>query len=215
MKQYDVIPYYGDHWGLPVLAFDKLDGSNLRFEYSRKRGFYKFGTRNCMIDASHEQFGAAVPAFLEKYADGLDAVFRSRDYRDAQSVVCFAEWCGPGSAFGQHVAGGPMDIVLFDVSVHKRGLVHPRTFVRDFGHLGVPRVVYEGPLGRELVARVKANEFGLSEGVICKGQVRAKRDREQLYYCKIKTDEWFTRLRSSDRRAYEAELAQAGDTALS
>lgn len=30
MKQYDHIEYYGNHWGIPVIAFDKLDGSNLR-----------------------------------------------------------------------------------------------------------------------------------------------------------------------------------------
>lgn len=215
MKQYDTIPYYGDHWGARVLAFDKLDGSNLRFEYSRKRGFYKFGTRNCMIDASHEQFGAAVGVFLEKYADGVAAVMGSKAYRDALSCVCFAEWVGARSAFGQHVPGDSMDAVLFDVSVHKRGLVHPRTFVDDFGHLGVPRVVYDGPLSEHLVTRVKVNEFGLSEGVICKGVVSTRKDRRALYYCKIKTNEWFARLRSADRGAYEAELAQEGERALS
>jgi hypothetical protein len=31
MKHYDSIEYYGDNWGLPIIAFDKLDGSNLRF----------------------------------------------------------------------------------------------------------------------------------------------------------------------------------------
>ena len=45
MKQYETIPYYGDYLGPDIIAFDKIDGSNLRFEWSRKRGFYKFGTR--------------------------------------------------------------------------------------------------------------------------------------------------------------------------
>ena len=46
MKSYDKIP----HWnkailGEPTIAFLKNDGSNLRFEFSKKRGeFYKFGT---------------------------------------------------------------------------------------------------------------------------------------------------------------------------
>lgn len=30
MKQYDSIEYYGDNWGIPIIAFDKLDGSNIR-----------------------------------------------------------------------------------------------------------------------------------------------------------------------------------------
>jgi hypothetical protein len=32
------------------LAFDKLDGSNMRFEWSPKRGWYKFGSRGQLID---------------------------------------------------------------------------------------------------------------------------------------------------------------------
>ena len=67
MKQYETIPYYGDNLGTEIIAFDKLDGSNLRFEYSKKRGFYKAGTRKMMIDSSHETFGFAVNLFLEKY----------------------------------------------------------------------------------------------------------------------------------------------------
>lgn len=67
MKHYPKIEYYNK--GLinsPVIAFDKLDGSNLRFEWSRKRGFYKYGTRKVMIDTKDEQFGKAIPLFLDK-----------------------------------------------------------------------------------------------------------------------------------------------------
>ena len=31
MKLYPTINYYGDYWDLPVIGFDKLDGSNLMF----------------------------------------------------------------------------------------------------------------------------------------------------------------------------------------
>jgi len=44
MKSYPSIP--GKHTnGIPLTVFDKLDGSNIRAEWSKKRGFYKFGTR--------------------------------------------------------------------------------------------------------------------------------------------------------------------------
>lgn len=39
-------------WGQHCIAFDKLDGSNLRFEWNKKQGWYKFGTRNRMFDRS-------------------------------------------------------------------------------------------------------------------------------------------------------------------
>lgn len=214
MKSYDSIEYYGKHWGLPVLAFDKLDGSNLRFEYSHKRGFYKFGSRKMMIDSNHEQFGFAVRLFLEKYADWLSSVFTDKQYRNVQSFVCFAELIGTQSAFGQHnYDSDTFDIVLFDVNAHKRGLLPPKEFVDSFGHLGIPEVVYEGNLNKELVQAVKRNEFNLTEGVICKGMVQTKKST-QPYYCKIKTDDWFERLKTKDPYLYASELKDEARTSL-
>ena len=211
MKSYSTIEYYGDHWGLPIIAFDKMDGSNLRFEWSKKRGLYKFGSRNVMIDEKHEQFGRGVQIFREKYEDGLAKVFSTKAYRDVLSFVCYGEFIGKNSSFGQHdYENDKFDVVLFDIDRYKKGYIPPREFVDDFGHLGIPDVVYTGNLNRELVARVKANEFGLSEGVICKGKTSTKAGKDSLYYCKIKTDEWFDRLRAKgDSRMLSDELAQA------
>jgi len=44
-----------DYWnkgkfGEYSYSFIKYDGSNLRFCWNRKRGWYKFGSRNVMID---------------------------------------------------------------------------------------------------------------------------------------------------------------------
>lgn len=207
MKQYDSIEYYGDYWGIPIIAFDKLDGSNIRLEFSRKRGFYKFGTRNVMIDRNTENFGKSIDIFLNKYGDGLEKVFTSKKYRDILSFVCFAEFIGKDSAFGQHNWDGEFDTVLFDISAYKKGLIPPKPFVDDFGHLGIPRVVYEGNLNREFISDVKSNKFNLTEGVICKGKV-GKKKSEQLYYCKIKTNDWFDRLRNKDEELYNEEIKQ-------
>lgn len=209
MKQYDTIDYYGDHWSLPVLAFDKLDGSNIRVEYSHKRGFYKFGTRKQMIDRSSDPFGFAVDLFMNKYNESLSSIFRGRDYRNIQSFVCFAELVGTKSAFGMHdFNNDKFDIVLIDIDQYKKGLVTPRQFVKDFQSTGIPNVVYEGNLNREFVARVKNNEFGLAEGVICKGQIKTKKGVPQLYYCKIKTNDWFNRLRTKSPEMFELEIKQ-------
>lgn len=208
MKQYDTIEYYGDNWGLPIIAFDKLDGSNLRFEYSKKRGFYKFGSRNVLIDETHD-LGPGIKLFKDKYEEGLDKIFRSKDYRDIQSFVCFAEFIGSRSCFGQHdFANDKFDIILFDVDQYKHGFVPPRRFVKDFGHLGIPNVIYEGNLNRELVKDIKENKYELQEGIICKGIVKTRKGVDQLYYCKIKTNDWFNRLRGVDLEAYNLEMKQ-------
>ena len=213
MKAYDSIEYYGDHWGLPITAFDKLDGSNLRFEWSPKRGFYKFGSRNVMIDESNEQFGFAINIFKEKYEKGLTDLFRSKDYRNTLSFTCFAELIGQKSAFGQHeFETDQFDVVLFDVFGYKKGFVPPKQFVKDFSDLGIPRVVYEGNLNKEFVQQIKSNEFGLAEGVICKGVIKTKKGNDNLYYCKIKTDDWFERLRNRLPKQFEDEMKQAGKT---
>jgi hypothetical protein len=206
MKQYDSIDYFGDHWGLPVIAFDKLDGSNLRFEYSHKRGFYKFGTRKQMIDETSE-FGFAIDLFLKKYSEPLTRIFKSKEYRNVLSFVCYAELVGTKSAFGQHNFGNDkFDIVLFDVDQYKKGFVPPKEFVKNFSEVGIPRIVYEGNLNKEFIERVKQNEFDLTEGVICKGQTLTRKGRPELYYCKIKTNDWFERLRMKDILYYNKEF---------
>lgn len=209
MKAYDSIEYYGDYWGLPIVAFDKLDGSNIRCEFSQKRGFYKFGTRRVMMDRTNEDFGFSIDLFLNKYGEGLEKIFKSKEYRSIQSFVCFAELVGKKSAFGQHAFGDDeFDIVLFDVNAYKKGFIPPKQFVKDFGTLGIPRVVYEGNLNHDLVKDIKENKYGLSEGVICKGVIKTKKS-QGLYYCKIKTNDWLERLRSKDIELYNEEIKQA------
>ena len=206
MKSYPSLNYYGDYWSLPVIAFDKLDGSNLRFEYSKKKGFYKFGTRNVMIDEKNEQFGKAIPIFLNKYADELGKIFNSKAYRNHLSFVCFAEFLGENSEYGRHQEEDNFDVVLFDVNVYKKGFVKPKDFVNDFGHLHVPKIVYQGNLNKDFVEDVKQNKFDLKEGVIAKGVVGTKKS-EQIYYCKIKTNQWLENLKSKyGEKALQEEL---------
>lgn len=207
MKQYDHMDYFGDHWGLPIYAFDKLDGSNIRIEYSHKRGFYKFGTRKQMINEKTEHFGFTVNLFLEKYNESLSKIFSSKQYRNVLSFVCYAELVGTNSAFGQHdFLNDKFDIILFDIDQYKKGFVPPKQFIDDFGNTGIPRVVYTGNLNKEFVERVKVNEFRLSEGVVCKGQIKTRKGVPQLYYCKIKTNDWFERLRLKDALLFENEI---------
>lgn len=208
MKAYDTIEYYGDNWGLPIIAFDKLDGSNLRFEYSKKRGFYKFGSRNVLIDETHD-LGKGIQVFLDKYNEPLNKLFRTKDYRDEQSIVCYGEFIGKNSHFGQHdLANDVFDVVLFDVELHRQGLIPPRQFVKDFEKYGTPTVVYEGNLNRELVKDIKDNKYNLTEGVICKGVIKGRKDQNNLYYCKIKTNDWFDRLRGLSPEMYALEMKQ-------
>jgi hypothetical protein len=196
MKQYPSIEYWNKGiFGSNVWAFDKLDGSNIRFEWSRKRGWYKFGTRKTMIDEKNEQFGQSITMFLEKYSD-MDKVFYQKEYRNSQNFVAFCEWYGQNSFAGRHEPDDKMDIVLFDVCEYKKGFIHPQQFIDHFGHLGIPKVVYEGVYDEEFINSVKMGKYPLSEGVIAKG-VRKTKGNELTWMVKIKTNEWLNKLKNN------------------
>lgn len=196
MKSYPHIEYYpkgimNEH----IIAFDKLDGSNIRCEFSRKRGFYKFGTKKCIIDESNEQFGKAITIFKEKYNEDLSRIFYSKDYRNFLSIVVFSEYFGENSFAGQHQPDDNMDMVLFDVDLYKKGLLKPNDFVKDFGHLHIPNIIYEGNLNKEFINNVKNNVYGLKEGVMCKGYRKTK-GQDIVWMVKVKTHDWLDKLKN-------------------
>ena len=80
MKQYPKIPHwYKIHFGGDCVAFYKEDGTNMRFEWSKKRNkWYKFGTRNNVITLNDEIYGQGIEIFLEKYSEKLIDVFHTR-----------------------------------------------------------------------------------------------------------------------------------------
>lgn len=188
MKAYPSIPHYNKgYFGEPCYAFEKLDGSNIRAEWSRKSGWNKFGSRSQMIDASHDQFGEAVRLFEKKYASDLAKVFK-RCYREVDNFVVFLEYFGPNSFAGVHDPNDKMDLILFDVNKFKQGLIPPKEFVNKFGHLHIPRIIYQGNYNQELIWNVQDSD--LNEGVVCKG-VRKK----LIWMAKIKTRYWLNRLK--------------------
>ncbi len=198
MKQYDHIDYCNTKRLLnkPIYAFDKLDGSNLRFEWSKKRGWYKFGSRRQMIDTNHEQFGEGVTMFLDEYGDGLDTIFRrNKNYRNFKNFIVFAEYYGPNSFAGFHQPDDKMKLTLFDVNPIGKGFIEPKEFVDNFGHLGIPEIIHIGDMTNEFVNDVKQNKFNLVEGVVCKATKKEKGNR--IWMTKVKTDEWMKKIKTN------------------
>jgi hypothetical protein len=190
MKQYPPIPgSTGTEFReIPdAYVFDKLDGSNLRFEWSRKRGWYKFGTRHRMFDGSDPQFGPALPLFMETLADGCADVAKGERW---ESAVFFAEYHGPNSFAGFHPDPPElMHLDLIDVSPHRHGILPPREFLDLFEHL--PHAAFLGRFNwtRGFVERVWRGELeGVTlEGVIGKSGGGRSHD---LVMAKAKTKAW-------------------------
>lgn len=193
MKSYPSIPGpAAAPFGRPCVAFLKYDGSNLRWEWTRKRGFCKCGSRTRLFDASDAQFGEAVRVFQESYAGPMEKAL-SDDFPGVETATFFTEFFGPSSFAGTHKEGEAKELRLFDVQIHRKGILGPKEFVRRFG--GLPfaaEIVYEGNFNKDFVARVRAGEFGPPgcEGVVAKGG-----DGHSLWMAKAKSESYLAKLR--------------------
>jgi hypothetical protein len=184
-------------------VFVKYDGSNIRAEWSKKRGWYKFGTRNELLDRTNPIFGPAVDLFLEKYGDSLPLVFKKeKEFRNCDNIIVFSEWFGAKSFAGMHKPDDPKNIVLFDVNPIKKGFLCAKDFLKFFGHLDVVELLAMRRFGNLLVKEVREGAFGCSskyeirneipEGVVCKGGSGHK-----LWMAKIKTQQYYDKLKET------------------
>jgi hypothetical protein len=186
VKEYPTIEHADRGNGQHCFAFVKYDGSNLRFEWSPKRGWYKSGTRTRLFDATDDVFGEAVVLFYEKVGPEVLAVCRDHLPRKQrlEQVVPFVEFFGPSSFAGVHVPGESKELRLIDLVVNRQGFLDADEFVEWFGALPfAAQVVYEGRLTGDFIRDVKTGLYGVAEGVVCKGG-----HRHQRWMLKIKTD---------------------------
>lgn len=176
----------------PVHIFDKLDGSNIRAEWSKKRGFYKFGTRKQMIDENHKQFGESVTLIRNKYEDDLAKIFRAQRY---ESAVSFFEFLGPNSFAGHHL-DEPHDVTLFEVSPHKQNMLAPKEYLKLFGDLDIAQCLHVGKINKPIIEQIHEGTFpGMTfEGVVCKAKIGKKFTPLQMF--KVKNFAWYLKLKT-------------------
>lgn len=189
---------------VPIWAFDKLDGSQIRAEWTPKSGLDNFCSRKRTLEASHPHLGEAIALIRDKYEAEVTRVLKSRKVR---SAVLFLEFFGPGSFAGRHVEE-PHDVVLLDVATFGRGIMPPDEFLATFGHLHTAKLLYRGQVDRDFVTAVRAGSLpGLTgEGVVCKS---TQLEKQVPVMFKIKTRTWLDRVRDlcAGDDALFAELA--------
>jgi hypothetical protein len=166
-------------------VFDKIDGSCLRFEWSAKRGFYKFGTRTRLFDGTDPDFGSAVDIFIDQFADPLSVFAKKARWK---GCTAYAEFHGPNSFAGLHDPEDVKQLTLIDMDIYKQGLMDPRDFV-ELG-LIVPIARYFGCIKwtRGFVAEIREGGGDIVptfEGVVGKAKTGRKR-----IMAKAKTQAW-------------------------
>lgn len=190
MNQYPSIPKEVQK-GLSIYSFNKIDGSQIRSEYTRKTGFSKFGSRGRLLGSDQEFISEGKDLFLNKYARDLIERFKQNNIEKA---VVFSEFFGEHSFVGTHQAE-PHDVVIFDIHIYKRGLLPPKEYLELMEGLEIAPLLYHGPCSAEFIESVRNSTLegmGL-EGVVCKAKNPKNAGLPIMF--KIKSQAWLDRLK--------------------
>lgn len=181
MKTYKSIPstYNIDKIKGPLYIFNKYDGSNIRAEWSKKQGWYKFGTRHQLMDHNTPIFGSAIDLFLNKYGDSVPTAICEL-YKKTERFTVYAEWFGAESFAGQHKPDDPKNIIIFDINLHKQGMISPRDFIRLYKYFDIAKGFGTYAFDEDMMESIRKEERWVDmfvsapirnkifEGVICK-----------------------------------------------
>lgn len=170
-------------------VFDKLDGSSMRSEWNRKRGWYKHGRRKGLLDDSNPALTVVPELFEATLAEPLERL--AKDNRWAHLVVFYEFW-GPESLAGQHGENDPKRLTLFDAAVDKKGFLGPAEFRKTFEDV-VDSARFLGRVNwtRGYVEQVRQNEV---EGITFEGVVAKAGLKHDIVRAKAKTQSWIDRV---------------------
>lgn len=179
------------------IVFDKVDGTNLHWDWDGDFGWHAFGTRrdsyNLLpegigeFEKDHANLRGAAKVFEQTLAPAAAEVLQKLSIRQA---VLFTEYVGPGSFAGSHRPDEAKRLVLFDVSLDSQ-MLGPEEFVDRFGHLDIPRILYRGKFKGQLLEEIYQGKYDVPEGVVVKGG-----SGDGLWMAKVKTRAYEERLKS-------------------
>lgn len=194
MIQYPSIPSWREvELDRECIPFYKYDGSNLRWEWSPKKGWYKFGTRTRLFDKTTELYNQAIPLFIDEgIGDIVVSRVRELHKKNPQRIVAFTEFFGQNSFAGSHLMDDFKYLKLFDVHIFGEGLLPAKTFCELFDPYLCTALVYVTPeepviFSQEFINRIRLDNTGrFIEGVVCKGNGWMAKVKTEAYLSKLK-----------------------------
>ena len=185
-------------------VFDKLDGNNIRAEWSRKQGWHKFGTRTGRIDHTDKVLGGVLAVFMAQQSEALTKMARDERW---ERVTVFGEYYGAQTFVGIHQPDDvdPKHYTVFDICLGthpQEKILGPKQFLKlaDKYQFGIPR--YHGQFNwtRGFMTEVWEGRIDCAfEGVVGKSM-----ERDELVLVKAKTQGWIAKVRAQ----YTAEEAE-------
>ena len=202
MKAYPSITTKID-FSKPYHIFDKLDGSNIRAEWSPKKGFYKFGSRTQLLTEDQKTLWPCRDAIIEEYSETLSSRLSKLK---AESAVCFFEWVGPESFAGNHGDVSKNKPYLIDVAIYKKGMMPIEQYLKISEGIPSPRLLHVGKIYEDFFQAVRNRTLeGMTfEGVVGKGEHSKQLGHAIMF--KIKSNDWLNKLKTicnGDMALYE------------
>ena len=165
--------------------FDKLDGRNIRVEWNRKRGFYKYGTRHHLFDHTDLEYLPAIKLLANGRDEILDRLFFDKRW---ESAVAFFELWQEHSLAGEFNNTEEFHLTLLDVSPYKHGLMGPKEFVQMFdGKVGIPQLICVSNWNHRIIEMVRDS---MLQGITFEGVVGKAVVKNQVVMAKAKTQKW-------------------------
>ena len=189
---------------MSVYAFAKIDGSNIRAEWNRKQGFYKFGSRKRLL-GSDQLFIEEAKNLIKAQEKQFEETFRKNKW---DRVIVFFEFWGDNSFAGIHL-NETHRVTLIDANPYKVGIIPPKEFINVFKDFDIAPLLYHGFCDGEFINSVKNNKLNDMplEGVVCKAKNHKKTPVPVMF--KIKSNAWIEKLRehcAGDEKKFELLL---------
>lgn len=174
---------------LDYYIFDKLDGSNIRVEFSLKKGFDKFGTRHKLMSDESGILNRSKDLILN-YEEETHNIFKKNKW---QSGTLFFEFYGKNSFAGFHEEDDDFKVSLIDAHISKIGYLNPKDYIRTFeDKIEMSSFLKVGKFNKTLLEQIQNGDMpGVTfEGVIGKAFLKNKHFR-----VKVKNKEWIEKLK--------------------
>lgn len=186
MDTYPSIPK--DFQEFRAYVFDKLDGSQIRVEYSKKKGFYKFGSKKILIDSTDLQLGPSIDLFNNTMREPLTKIFK--DNKIDKGII-FLEYFGEKSLGGIHSKDDPHKLAVIDCSINGE-LMNPASLIGYFeDKVLTPKCLGIYNWTRGFVQNIKECKLDtLTPYITFEGVVGKSGEGSKRIMAKAKTQKW-------------------------
>lgn len=174
---------------LDYYVFDKLDGSNIRVEFSLKKGFDKFGTRKKLMSDDSGILNLSKDLIMQNEKEVHD-IFKKNKWQEG---TLFFEFYGDKSFAGFHEENDNFKVKLIDAHIGKVGYLPPKDYIKAFDNIDMAEFLGIFRLNQIVMKEIKEGNFsGMTfEGVIGKAFIRNK-----IIRCKVKNQAWIDKLKN-------------------